>query len=507
MIGVLVVDITKNNLNDYTILGSYRLEDLANQPSSSLYNFLHPLKKETFADNERIVFYNYQPINEEVLRHLQNTLKYLDISEFFVIIVTNQLATKDTLSTFNCQLVSYQPVFNNNNQMCAHAWTGIHIWPNGTASPCCDSNKRISKPDGTLYNIKTNEVDDILNSPWMDDLREEFRGGGKPDNCSNCWHREALGEESKRTAVPYRFENIYGNINWEQEGQLMFLGGHLGLLCNLKCRICSSEFSSSIADEELRLLPFNDRKTSKHYIRLRNADWVSDDKFWQYVKSNAHRIKSYEFLGGEPFMLKQNLEFLQFLIDNDLSKDTIFYFSTNGTQYPDILDRSTEFKRLELSISIDNIGQRFEYERYGASWGELNSNLTRIQAQRNRSNNLKMYICTTVNIQNVLYLPEILYWIRTMKVDGFYLNLLQFPEYLAITNLTDTAKKLVLDRLSAASLTEQEQVHVSAVIKLIETSKGSDGQQFIQSMKHYDQIRNQNFAVTHTDIAKAMGYD
>jgi len=503
-------------LNQYKIVGDCTLEDFYSKPSSALYQFLLPLKKDSFAENERIVFYNFAKINDEFLLHLQKTLNYLDIPEFFILVITNQKSTVERLPEINCKLVSHAdsptvdkiiPIFNNDNSMCAHAWIGAHLYPDGTAKPCCNSSLTISKPDGTPYNIKQDSISDIVNSKCMQDLRQEFRDNKKPKSCSACWQRESQGQESRRTIVPYKLENIYGQINWEQEGQLTYLGGHLGSLCNLKCRICSSTFSSSIANEYLSEVSFTDKKDSTHYRNLKNSEWVFDDKFWAELRINAKKIKNYEFLGGEPFMLKQNLEFLKFLVDSGFSKETIFYFSTNGTQYPNILDYSEHFKRLEIVFSIDNIGERFELERCNAKWYEVESNLQRMIAQREKTKNLSIDLCVTVNIQNVLYLPEIFQWIRTVDVDSFYINYVLYPEYLSITSLTTQAQDLVIDRLTSVELTAKEKIEIDAVVNIIKTSIGSDGKEFIQQMKRFDRVRNQNFAITHTDIAKAMGYE
>ena len=159
-------------LKEYQVLDSCTLEDLYSKPSNALYEFLTPLKKESFADNEKIVFYNFSKINIDLLIHLQKTLTYLDIPEFFVLVVTNQKSTIEALSKIECKLVSYTefpaadksiPIFNNDDSMCAHAWVGIHLFPDGTAKPCCDSALIISKPDGIPYNIKQDTIDDILN--------------------------------------------------------------------------------------------------------------------------------------------------------------------------------------------------------------------------------------------------------------------------------------------------------------------------------------------------------
>jgi len=499
----------------FQILGSAVLEEYYSKHSASLYQFLKPLVKETYADNERIVFYNYAPLDSELLDHLTKTLEYLNIPEFFVEVISNQKSTQDyLLNRINVQLIDHIestrpakviPIFNDKN-MCAHAWAGIHLWPDGTAGPCCESLYKIPKPNGELYNIKNDSINDIINSPWMNQLRDDFRNGVKPKNCEFCWVREDLGQDSRRTLATYRLKNIYGDINWEQEGQLMYLGGHLGSLCNLKCRICDSRFSSSIANEKLLELPIESRKGSLYYERLKTSEWVFETAFWDELKQHSSVIKSYELLGGEPFLLKETLSYMQYLIDNNLSQDTVFYFSSNGTQYPKVLELADQFKTIEITLSIDNVGDRYELERCNAKWDEVEQNVQRMVNLRERVKNLKIFLCVTVNIQNVLYLPELLAWSRTIKFDSFYLNYVHRPQYLSITAMTPSAKDLVIKQLESADLTDSERIEVDAVISAIKSSDGSDGKEFCKVMKRFDLSRNQNFAVTHADIAKTMGY-
>jgi hypothetical protein len=504
-------------LNQYKILGSCVLEDFYSLPSSALYRFLKLLKKEVFAEDERIIFYNYQQIDSDLLDHLSTCLLRLDIPDFFVIVLSNQQFTleylKDKISVeqIDAPLTHKNKnkvaLFNNNNQFCAHAWVGIHVYPDGTTRACCESNQRILKEDGTPYNIKDSSIETILASPWMQSLRNSFRNNERPDNCSTCWKRESLGQESRRTITPYKLENIYGYINWEEEDQLMYLGGHLGNICNLKCRICSSHYSSSIAHEFLSELPKERRKESTHYQLLKDAEWVQEDPFWEDIKSKTNSIKVFEFLGGEPFFLKKNIDFLNYVVENNLSQDMMFEFSTNSTLYPKIIDQAHKFNRLEITVSIDNVGERFELERHGASWEIANSNIKKMIQQQKTIKNFKVNLCVTLNVQNVYYLPEILEWIRSMDFNSYYFNFVNYPSYFSITNLTPRAKSQVVDRLNNFNATEQERKELNSVVEIINSSVGSDGIEFCNVVKRFDLIRNQDFSQTHTDIAKAMGYE
>ncbi len=505
-------------LNHYQILGSIRLEDLLRQPSSSLYRFLVSVKKSTFIQDDRIVFYNFAPLTNELFGHIKQTLDYLDIPTFFILIITDQLDTIKEFDGVDCRLVkgiddqsdknsSIIPLFNTNGFMCAEAWSGVYLFSNGTASACCNSQWRITKPNGTPYNIQENTMEEMLDSEWMRNLRQQFRQGQRSDNCEVCWRREDLNQSSRRTIAPYKMKNIYGLIDWEGEGQLMTLGGFLGNLCNLKCRICSSQYSSTIAIEALEELPKDQRKSSTHYKNLKDAEWAFDDVFWNNLKDHADQIKNYELLGGEPFMLRQIVEFMKYLVDTEQSQDAMFYFSTNGTVYPEVLDYVDKFRLVEITFSIDNLDDRFELERCNAIWDKVQSNIDKFFSIQGTTNKLKLNVSISVGIQNVYYLPEIITWVKDKKFNAYYLNYVDGPSYYSIINLTQQARVLVLDKLRNANFKDSDKEKLDGIIDIIENSTPGDGVEFCRTTRRFDLLRNQNFAQTHTDIAKAMGYE
>jgi hypothetical protein len=77
-----------------------------------IYEQLVPLYKETFKDNERIVFHCMSPLEHkftdmpaETLIQLQKTLVYIDIPNFFCIIVTNNKDLQQELN-YVCEQIA-----------------------------------------------------------------------------------------------------------------------------------------------------------------------------------------------------------------------------------------------------------------------------------------------------------------------------------------------------------------------------------------------------------------
>lgn len=491
------------------------LEDLQCQASGTLYRRWLPHLAPAYSADQRFVLLNFRPVDQAVLEHVSWLIKYLDISPSFVLVVTNQQRTNDWFvqqaNPVTVDLVDYviphflpirrvRPQFNTQNQMCAHAWTGLHVWPNGQVGPCCEYHDTV--PD---INIRNCTPEQALTSGHMQDLRQQFRSGVWPQGCVTCEQAQTLGSESKKDLAPFKLKNIYAGIDWESEPRhLQFMGGHLGNLCNLRCRICSPVFSSSIAAEQIQ---HSDDAMKNHPVRGLLADnrWHGNsEKFWQTLRERAATACNFEFLGGEPLLLKENLEFMQWLIDSGHSSRAIFEFVTNGTQYPDIFDQADRFQRLTVTISIDDMADRFELQRAGASWSQVATNLSRFVKARDRQHNLHIGVCITVNIQNVLYLPYLLTWLEQQGVDHYYFNVLHDPDYLSIDHLTPTAKQLVLDRLTLCNVPEPEKL--APVIQRVRQAPTSDGARFRARMQQLDAVRAQSFVLTHQEIAQAMGF-
>jgi sulfatase maturation enzyme AslB (radical SAM superfamily) len=522
---IINFDQFKQDLREkYTVDCFIFIEDLETQPSSTLYKTLSTFAQPSYANNYRFVFLNSTRVNRATLEHVKNIIYYLDISPYFVQVYTNQSQTanffeslKETIRVKlahikrdSINLDKVDPLFNSNNKMCAHAWAGLHVWTDGTAGLCCDYQGTIADSDGQPYNIKQHSIETIVSSKYMNDIRNQMRNGIDPPGCAGCTRLEHMGASSRRSLSPYRLENVWGLIDWESDqiSNLRYVGGHLGNLCNLKCRICRPEFSSTVAAEELSQVDRSEVKSHSAYQWLERTNWAKKkNEFWNSLKQRAEQIKTFEFLGGEPLMLQQNLDFMQYLIDQKLSQDCIFDITTNGTIYPEIFEQADQFKRLVITVSIDNLGQRFEYERKGADWNLLIDNLEKFKKARNKSSKLKIGVCVTVNVQNVLYLPELIEWINIQKFDHYYLNLLDQPAHLSITNLTDKARTIVLNKLLSWSGDSESQQKLQPILHLLNGSFHSDGKTFVKKMKQKDQLRNEDFSFTHNEIAKAMGYD
>jgi len=394
------------------------------------------------------------------------------------------------------------------DKICMLPWISIETSPIGTTRPCCLAVDEITKPDGTKYSLRENTLAEIYSSDYMQDLRQEFLDGKKPATCQRCWDEEAAGRTSKRMNSRIRLKEYYDSVDFNNVNpdQLWFIDLKLGNICNLKCRICGSWSSSKWAKEEMDYIPSINRKDHLAYKFLTDGAWPRESPiFWENLKALLPNIKYFEFTGGEPFLIEQHFELLRYAVEQGYAKNIEIHYNTNGTVFPEAAKLWAEFKHVEVAFSIDNTNARFEYERYGADWDEVNANIAKFSAMRNAK--FSTQLCLTVNIQNVYYLPEMCEWINTQEFDHIYFNMLHDPNHMCISKMTPEAQTLVIDRLTAHNFTSDIKTEIMRIIKFIQNGTGSDGIEFLTKMKQTDEYRSQSFLDTHNEIARAMGYE
>ena len=396
-------------------------------------------------------------------------------------------------------------------KICILPWISVETSPIGSARPCCLAKDEITYFDEQgyehKYNLNTHTLEEIYHSRYMQLLRRDFLYGNKPETCQRCWDEEAAGRVSKRMNSRIRLKEYVDDIDFNNldPDQLWFIDLKLGNICNLKCRICGSWSSSKWAKEEIDYIPGIDRKTHLAYKFLQDGAWPRENpQFWDNLKTLLPNIKYFEFTGGEPFLIEQHFDLLRYAVETGDSSHIEIHYNTNGTVLPESADLWNHFKHVEIAFSIDNVGTRFEYERYGADWSLVQDNIAKFTTMR--SNKISTQLCTTMNIQNVYYLPEICDWILTQTFDHIYFNMLHDPWHMCISHMTTDAQALVIDRLSSHNFSPKFRAEVLRIIKFIENGEGSNGLEFLTKMQQTDAYRDQSFLTSHNEIAKAMGY-
>jgi len=398
-----------------------------------------------------------------------------------------------------------------NEQFCVLPWVSLEASPIGTVRPCCLADDEITDDDGNKFQLQNAQFDRIRNSVYMKNLRSQFLAGKCPQTCRKCWNEERSGRTSKRIHTLDRLKHMIDDQEWSTDAKpLMFLDLKLGNICNLKCRICGSWSSSQFATEEINDMPLDaDRKKTLAYQMLKAGSWPRENSdFWPEIARISQNIKYIEFTGGEPFMISEHFAMLKSLVDQGVAGHIEIHYNTNGTHFPqEALDIWPHFRVVEIAFSLDDIGERFEYQRTNAEWSVVLDNIQRFRELKARSSNITLQVCCTINVFNVFYLPEFAEWIQHQQFDFVYWNMMHDAWYFSIATLPDDAKKLIEHKIRSSAVPEQFRAEFDRVIDFMQAGASTDGFMLRMKIRDLDRKRNQNMACVEPELAKIYGYD
>jgi len=393
------------------------------------------------------------------------------------------------------------------DKFCVLPWVSLEASPIGTVRPCCLADDELCDNDGNKFNLATADFADIQDSNQMRALRSKFLLGSQPTTCRKCWNEENAGRTSKRMHTLNRLKNMGIDDTWTVQAKpLMFLDLKLGNICNLKCRICGSWSSSKFAVEEIS--NSQDSKNSFAYQMLKAGNWPRENKqFWNEIDGVLTDIRYIEFTGGEPFLIQEHFDMLQGIVDRGIAHQVEIHYNTNGTQYPEhAIDIWKHFRTVEIAFSIDDVADRFEYQRSNAVWTEVLVNINRFKLLREQHRNIQLQVCSTINIFNVRYLKDVSSWIAAQDFDFVYWNIMHDAWYFSISRLPHQAKLEIAAYLRNMAPPAEYQEEFDRVIDFMMQGESSDGEEMRANIRKLDVRRSQDLSNVAPELARILDY-
>ena len=382
------------------------------------------------------------------------------------------------------------------NKFCMLPFTGMEVTPMGTYRPCCLYAETI--PDISIQ--QGHSIADAQSSAYMTDLRRRFLAGEQPQGCKACWAEESVpGRMSKRRATFIKMKNIKMEYT-EESSAPIFLDLKLGNICNLKCRICGSWSSSKWAQEEIDLAD-GDNDLAKQ--QLRDGQWPRKiPSWWDALEDALPHIEYLEFTGGEPFLISEHFALLEKLVERGFSNKIDIHYNTNGTLWPQQSKLWKHFKRVEIAFSIDDIRDRFEYQRYGSDWSQTEKVVAAAREEWINNDNLHLQICTTFNIQNSYYWPDTEDWIIKQGIRDIHFNILQEPPMFNLRNMPSDIKYIYEQRMRSCS--DLSKNKIDGVIGFMNLPGENLLPQLVERLNASDVYRKQNFSDAHFNVWKLI---
>ena len=345
-----------------------------------------------------------------------------------------------------------------NHTFCILPWIHTAVNPNGDVHLCC----RKSEPVG---NINDETLEEIYNSDRLNEIRTKMVNGDPVKWCEKCYYEDRLIENnSTRQRVnkwakesikkgnviqPFSVDDntipiekvSYNNVDndWvkifeDQEVKLKWIDIYYSNICNYACRGCYSLLSTKWHDDEKKL---GMEPHGFHSIRF------------DHPSLKIYDIDYIRYLGGEPFLMKQTEEYIDYLLKTEDIDKKILYYITNGSVFPKkkIVNAWKKIKKLVIMFSVDDYGKYNDYFRHGSDWKILRKNLLKY-IDLSKKFDMELRVSTVINIYNVGRLDVLYNWLIEVgiKESNIMLNVLHQPREMCIRNLPIDYKKILIER-------------------------------------------------------------
>lgn len=485
----MTLDNTIQDLKEkYSIIDTIDLNECLSVPSYKLSlwfdKLLGKVYRPVYENHERILFtlsqgdiyHNLDSKYGIVLEELSRWLNKIDISNYFVILLTCDQTVKDSyelsadeLSTdpvpieiivYDTEITEKQIMKSSNKYdynstdpikvsisdlsekeaflltksktFCMYPWIHLHAYPTGEAHVCCQAE--MDYPVGSL---RTHTIKEIWNQDAMRETRRNMLEGKSVKSCNRCYEQENAGFFSGRQSANKHHGHLISRIHETQPDgtldkfQLTYWDIRFSNLCNLQCRSCGHIFSSSWYQDQVKLAG---PEWKKNHKPLFYAGRYETDA-WEQLVEHIDYVEQIYFAGGEPLMMDEHYRILEELerrgrFDVRLIYNTNFTHTKLKDRY--VFDYWRKFDSVAVGASLDAMGPRAEYIRKGTDWDIV---------ERNRMKMLEtcpdvdFYVSPTLSIMNAWHLPDFhKNWVERgfIKAQDLNVNILQDPPHYRI---------------------------------------------------------------------------
>ena len=352
-----------NLTQQYCVLSTVDLDQWPqdyNQAKTWLKDILTSLHKDEYSNNEKILFTitsDYFVADSStglILKNLQLALNDVDISNFFVIVLSTNTyldtelkmlaeISQDQVPITGIQCAgdfvkislakhphSHQEIYQygsanpikiklsemtdyenflltESSTFCMYPWIHLHAFPTGDAHPCC-----YSEMDHSIGSTKQNTLSEIWNDRPMRDLRQRMLNNQTSGACGKCYEQESAGFFSGRQSANKHFGHYISRVQETQPNghldrfEMTYWDIRFSNLCNLSCRSCGHIFSSSWHQDQVQLAG-NEWSTKNPVLRYAGR---TETDIWEQLIPHLDHVEQIYFAGGEPLMMAEHYNIL-----------------------------------------------------------------------------------------------------------------------------------------------------------------------------------------------------
>lgn len=359
---------------------------------------------------------------------------------------------------------------------CFAATNSFWIDPQGHVRPCARFGEKFD------HITEFQSFGEITQSEKHRNINDTLEKGQWPDSCVRCKSDEERGVFSKRS--------FYDRKHLHAPDDFM-VDISMGNFCNLKCRMCGPQNSTSWNSDYKHLV-------DNQIIKPKNIDFAGyqlTDRDIEKLINHFRSVKGNIFIelkGGEPLIMPQTKKMVEHIISLDNVHKITLLIVTNATVFPGWLEQlSLKNKKIELVVSIDGIGDVFDYIRANEkfSYQDCIKNVERFS----KLGNIDLHFNVVVQNLNIHQMLDVHLELTKFSRSINYI-VLQFPDYLSANVMPISARKKIYQDF----IDKQEQFgEYQNLMKNIHDILLTDPEayllkKFYRVMTSLDQLRNQD---------------
>jgi sulfatase maturation enzyme AslB (radical SAM superfamily) len=222
--------------------------------------------------------------------------------------------------------------------------------------------------------------------------------------------------------------------------------------------MCSPHDSSSwIKEWKLNMPQYENKDLIKDQSWDSDFDytWYKKGSFIESIKSQAQHIKELYFAGGEPLMIPEHYNILQFMVDEGHAQNCCVRYNSNGTDIPEkLLELWKHFREVTFNFSIDAYGDKNDYIRYPSKWSTIEKNIKMLDSTLPH---IRINIAAAAQLLNIAYIDELAQWKQDQNFTKVNLppfgggmistHLVYLPNYLNVRVLPKELKEFAKKRI------------------------------------------------------------
>jgi len=292
-------------------------------------------------------------------------------------------------------------------------WVNIHVGTAENLQPCC-AGAGISHTLDHLPEYFSNSNQDLI------EIKRAFLDQQTPAACEGCQ------EFNWYSQFAYQAPTEINNFT------LLSLDLRWSNTCQLTCMYCNAGQSSAWAAVQ-------NKSTSIPIVsnRIRDKNILID-----LIHQHRSSIQRVSLLGGEPLLIKENIKVLD-LLPADVEVSIFTGLNVDLDTNP-IYQRLITMPNVFWTVSMENVGEKFEFVRRNACWKKQVENIDQLILEKQSQYTVTfqgqfcVYSATSITelydfVQN-----------RDIKINW---NWLDSPYQLDFTNFPDRYKSIAIQQL------------------------------------------------------------